>query len=88
MPADLKEKYGKRVPYDIFFLTQQDKIDKYICKVCGFYFSVLALLTEHKKICKRAPTVKKKGNNKTSETTSILDHEQEEASPNCSSQEE
>ena len=34
MPADLKEKYGEKVPYDVFFPSQQDMVEKRVCTMC------------------------------------------------------
>ena len=53
MPADLKEKYGKKVPYDVFFPSQQDMVEKRVCTMCGMYFSsVKSITAQHRKICK------------------------------------
>ena len=53
MPAHLKQKYKNNVPYDVFFPSQQEKIDGRICKVCRQYFAVQLSLKEHKRICKK-----------------------------------
>ena len=57
MPKDLKEKYGSKVPYDVFFPKQQDKVEKRVCKKCKMYFSTVKSLQIHRKECKvKAPT--------------------------------
>ena len=54
VPAALKEKYGDKVPYDVYFPTQQAKVEKRFCTVCGMYFSaVKSLAQQHRKICKK-----------------------------------
>ena len=45
--------YKDNVPYDVFFPSQQQKIDGRICKVCSQYFAVQLSLKEHKRICKK-----------------------------------
>ena len=60
VPNSLKEKYGENVPYNVYFPTQQDKVDGRVCKICGKYFSVKITLTEHKRICKRPQNVLKR----------------------------
>ena len=52
-PVQLKQKYKDKVPYDVFFPSQQEKIDGRICKVCSQYFAVQLSLKEHKKVCKK-----------------------------------
>ena len=53
LPLDLKEKYGGKVPYDAYFPTQQQLVEKRFCSVCGMYFSSVKSLTKHhRKICK------------------------------------
>ena len=60
MPKALVEKYGDKVPYDVFFPTQQDKIERRVCVVCGMYFSSIKSITEqHRKVCK-PPRVNKR----------------------------
>ena len=51
--TQLKLKYKDNVPYDVFFPSQQLKIDGRICKVCSQYFAVQLSLKEHKRICKK-----------------------------------
>ena len=51
--TQLKLKYKDNIPYDVFFPSQQQKIDGRICKVCGQYFAVQISLKEHKRICKK-----------------------------------
>ena len=54
LPMDLKEKYGGKVPYDMYFPTQQLLVEKRFCSVCGMYFSSVKSLTQqHRKICKK-----------------------------------
>ena len=53
MPKELLTKYNGKMPYDVFFPSLQDKVEKRVCSVCGTYFSLKLLLTEHKRICKR-----------------------------------
>ena len=57
MPAELKLKYKNHVPYDVYFPSQQDKVDGRICRVCHQYFSVQLSLKEHKRICKKARNI-------------------------------
>ena len=40
------------IPYDVYFPSQQDKVDGRVCKVCRKYFSLRLALKEHRKICK------------------------------------
>ena len=54
MPNELKEKYGEKVPYDVYFPSQQQKVENRVCQVCGMYFSsVKSLVQQHRKICKK-----------------------------------
>ena len=53
LPDCLKEKYGEMVPYDVYFPSQQMKVEKRICKHCKKYFSSVKSLTQHRKICKK-----------------------------------
>lgn len=54
LQLDLKEKYGGKVPYDMYFPTQQQLVEKRFCSVCGTYFSSVKNLTQYqRKICKK-----------------------------------
>lgn len=59
-PSDLKEKYGMNIPYDVYFPTQQDKVERRVCVVCAKYFSTLVSLNIHKKVCNLKRTRKPK----------------------------
>ena len=69
-PKDLLDKYKNKVPYDVYFPTVQDKVESRVCKVCGKYFSLKLLLTEHKRVCKR-PIKEKNASRKKSKATIV-----------------
>ena len=52
-PECLREKFGSKIPYDAFFPSQQDKVEKRICpgQMCGRYFASVKSLMEHKRVC-------------------------------------
>ena len=52
-PQALIEKFPMGVPYDVYFPTQQDKIEKQTCAICGKYHSSIKSLKLHKQICKK-----------------------------------
>ena len=60
-PPELKQKYGKNVPYDAYLPSCQDKVEKRTCKVCYKYHATIKSLNMHKKICKRRPLEKQGG---------------------------
>ena len=57
-PQALLTKFPKGVPYDVYMPTQQDRVERQICQVCGKYHSSIKSLNIHKKICKK-PKAKK-----------------------------
>ena len=58
-PVSVKEKFGLNIPYDVYFPTQQKKVERRVCQVCYKYFSTLVSLGIHKKACKKAKAVRK-----------------------------
>ena len=82
MPQDLLIKYNNKVPYDVYFPTLQTKVESRVCKVCGKYFSLKLLLTNHKRICKRPKktkqTSRKEPNNNVRNLIDESDEEEEE----------
>ena len=59
VPCDMKAKYGKSIPYDIYFPTCQKKVDSRTCKICMKYHSTIKSLKEHNRVCKRTKPPKK-----------------------------
>ena len=54
IPTELKDKYGGKIPYDVYFPSQQQKVENRVCQVCGMYFSsVKSLVQQHRKVCKK-----------------------------------
>lgn len=52
MTTELRDKYGDCLPYDAFFPTVLDKLEKRICKKCKKYHATIKSLAAHKRICK------------------------------------
>ena len=53
MPKELEEKFPKGVPYDVYFPTQQNNVEKQTCPYCGKYHASINSLKLHKQICKK-----------------------------------
>ena len=53
MPKELEEKFPKGVPYDVYFTTQQNNVEKQTCPHCGKYHASIKSLKLHKQICKK-----------------------------------
>ena len=53
LPREFKGKFPGDVPYDAFFPSLKDRIEKRCCKNCGKYHATLKSLAHHKKLCKR-----------------------------------
>ena len=54
LPEELKAKFKNKVPYDLYFPTLQQKVEKRICKRCGKYFALKLSMVEHRNmVCKR-----------------------------------
>ena len=53
LSSEFKEKFPGDVPYDAFFPTVKDKIEKRLCSNCGKYHATIKSLTLHKKLCKK-----------------------------------
>ena len=51
LPANLKTKYNRKVPYNVYFPTLQEKVEDRTCRLCGQYFSVKISLA----ICCQVP---------------------------------
>ena len=73
-PTELKVKYGEKIPYDVYFPTQQSKVERRVCKVCKKYFSTLVSLNIHKKVCKQKRAVSK---NKRVKKVQVIDSSDE-----------
>ncbi len=50
----VREKFGRTVPYDVYLPTVKDKIEKRICKKCGKYHASIKSLGVHNKVCKKS----------------------------------
>jgi len=56
-PED-KQKFGASIPYDLYFPTLQEKLEKRVCVKCFKYHASIKSLNVHKKVCslgKRKP---------------------------------
>ena len=78
VPEELKNKYGKYVPYDCYLPTCQDKVENRTCKVCYKYHATIKSLKTHMKVCKRSKHTNSKAVKKSSNKESFIDSDEDD----------